>query len=321
MQRTTETKPPMSKPQESSQQINATDLLMVLIVTISWGMNYPVMKFVVNSYPPSAFRSFTFLIGCMALGSYAHFKGISIFVPKHERKALFKLSLFNMVGWHLPMIYGVSLLNSGRAAIIGYTMPVWALLASAVLYREKITITALLGIALAMSAALLLAWGSAGEWGNHPLGIAVMLVAAITWGTGNAMMKNSKLSISGITLTFWALFIAFFFFLAITIIFERDLWEWPTLMQWLAILYGGVITFAVSYVAWFHVARKLSAVSSGLSIMLVPVFGVTGGALILGEAVTLPDIIALVLILLSMLVVLFPDSKLKALISSKSLKS
>ena len=311
----------MSTPQERSSQINATDLLMVLIVTVSWGMNYPVMKFVVNSYPPSAFRAFTFLIGCMALGSYAYFKGISIFVPKHERKALFKLSLFNMVGWHLPMIYGVSMLNSGRAAIIGYTMPVWALLASAVLYREKITITALLGIALAMSAALLLAWGSAGEWGNHPIGIAVMLVAAITWGVGNAMMKNSKLSISGITLTFWALFIAFFFFLAITIIFERDLWEWPTLMQWLAILYGGVITFAVSYVAWFHVARKLSAVSSGLSIMLVPVFGVTGGALILGEAVTLPDIIALVLILLSMLVVLFPDSKFKDLISSKLHKS
>jgi len=311
----------MSTPQESSPHINATDLLMVLIVTVSWGMNYPVMKFVVNSYPPSAFRSFTFLIGCMALGSYAHFKGISIFVPKHERKALLKLSLFNMIGWHLPMIYGVSMLNSGRAAIIGYTMPVWALLASAVLYREKITITALLGIALAMSAALLLAWGSAGEWGNHPIGIAVMLAAAITWGVGNAMMKNSKLSVSGITLTFWALFIAFFFFLAITIIFERDLWEWPTLMQWLAILYGGVITFAVSYVAWFHVARKLSAVSSGLSIMLVPVFGVTGGALILGEAVTLPDIIALVLILLSMLVVLFPDSKLKDLISSKLRKS
>ena len=311
----------MSTPQERSPQVNATDLLMVLIVTVSWGMNYPVMKFVVNSYPPSAFRSFTFLIGCMALGSYAHFKGISIFVPKHERKALFKLSLFNMVGWHLPMIYGVSLLNSGRAAIIGYTMPVWALLASAVLYREKITITALLGIALAMSAALLLAWGSAGEWGNHPIGIAVMLAAAITWGVGNAMMKNSKLSVSGITLTFWALFIAFFIFLAITIIFERDLWEWPTLMQWLAILYGGVITFAVSYVAWFHVARKLSAVSSGLSIMLVPVFGVTGGALILGEAVTMPDIIALVLILLSMLVVLFPDSKFKDLISSKLRKS
>ena len=147
----------MSTPEISSQQINAKDLFMVLIVTVSWGLNYPVMKFVVNSYPPSAFRTFTFLIGCMALGAYVRFKGISIAVPKHEIRPLFKLSLFNMVGWHLPMIYGVSMLNSGRAAIIGYTMPVWALLASALLYREKITMTALIGIALAMSAALLLA--------------------------------------------------------------------------------------------------------------------------------------------------------------------
>lgn len=305
----------MSSAPTSSQQINAKDLFMVLIVTVSWGLNYPVMKFVVNSYPPSAFRTFTFLIGCLSLGVYVRLKGISIAVPLHERRPLIKLSLFNMVGWHLPMIYGVSMLNSGRAAIIGYTMPVWALLASTFLYREKIKMTALVGIVLAMSAALLLAWGSASQWGNHPLGVAVMLVAAITWGTGNAMMKNSKLSISGITLTFWALFIAFIAFLIVTIIFEQDRWSWPDLLQWLAILYGGVITFAVSYVAWFHVARKLSAVSSGLSIMLVPVFGVTGGSLILGETVTLPDMIALVLILLSMLIVLFPDSKLKDLLT------
>jgi drug/metabolite transporter (DMT)-like permease len=311
----------MSTTQLNSQQINAKDLFMVLIVTVTWGMNYPIMKFVVNSYPPSAFRAFTFLIGCLTLGAYIQIKGISIFVPKHERKPLFTLSLFNMVGWHLPMIYGVSLLNSGRAAIIGYTMPVWALLASALFYREKTTITAMLAVALAMSATLLLAWGSASQWGNQPLGVAVMLVAAITWGTGNAMMKNSKLSIGGINLTFWALLIAFCFFTTITIIFERNVWLWPNLAQWLAIFYGGAITFAVSYVAWFHVARKLSAVSSGLSITLVPVFGVTGGALILGEAVTLPDILALVLILLSMLVVLFPDSKVKDFISNNLRKS
>ena len=308
----------MSTPQESSPHINATDLLMVLIVTVSWGMNYPVMKFVVNSYPPSAFRAFTFLIGCMALGSYAYFKGISIFVPKHERKALFKLSLFNMVGWHLPMIYGVSMLNSGRAAIIGYTMPVWALLASALLYKEKITARSLVSIVLAMTAALILAWGSRQQWGNHPLGVGVMLLGAVMWGIGNAMMKNAKLALHGVALTFWALFIAFVFFFGITVAFEIDQWAWPNLLQWLAILYGGVITFALSYVAWFHVARKLSAVSSGLSIMLVPVFGVTGGALVLGEAVTIPDVSALILILIAMVVVLSPNINLKQILKRNS---
>jgi drug/metabolite transporter (DMT)-like permease len=269
-------------------------------------MNYPIMKYVVNSYPPSAFRAYTFIVGFISIGLYAYFKGISLAVISAERWPVFKLSMFNMVGWHLPMIYGVSMLNSGRAAIIGYTMPVWALVASALLYKEKINARSLVSIVLAMAAALLLAWGSRQQWGNHPLGVGVMLVAAVIWGIGNAMMKNAKLALHGVALTFWALFIAFVFFLCITIAFETDQWAWPNLLQWLAILYGGVITFALSYVAWFHVARKLSAVSSGLSIMLVPVFGVTGGALVLGESVTIPDVSALILILIAMVVVLTP---------------
>jgi len=296
----------MSNHPTEPAKVNAKDLLMVLIVTVSWGMNYPVMKYVVNSYPPSAFRAYTFIVGFISIGLYAYFKGISLAVISAERWPVFKLSMFNMVGWHLPMIYGVSMLNSGRAAIIGYTMPVWALVASALLYKEKINARSLVSIVLAMAAALLLAWGSRQQWGNHPLGVGVMLVAAVIWGIGNAMMKNAKLALHGVALTFWALFIAFVFFLCITIAFETDQWAWPNLLQWLAILYGGVITFALSYVAWFHVARKLSAVSSGLSIMLVPVFGVTGGALVLGESVTIPDVSALILILIAMVVVLTP---------------
>ena len=292
-------------------KVNAKDLLLVLIVTVSWGLNYPIMKYVVNSYPPSAFRAFTFIVGFVSIGIYAYFKGISLSVISKERWPVFKLSMFNMVGWHLPMIYGVSMLNSGRAAIIGYTMPIWALLASALLYKEKINARSIVSIVLAMAAAVILALGSLEQWGNHPMGVGVMVVAAITWGIGNAMIKHTVLALHGVALTFWALFIAFVFFVFFTIAFETDQWAWPNFLQWLAILYGGVITFAVSYVAWFHVARKLSAVSSGLSIMLVPVFGVTGGALVLGESISVADISALFLILIAMAVVLTPNFKFR----------
>jgi drug/metabolite transporter (DMT)-like permease len=129
------------------------------------------------------------------------------------------------------------------------------------------------------------------------------------------MMKNNSLSISGITLTFWALFIAFIFFVSIACVFEREQWHWPNMMQWFAIIYGGVITFALSYLAWFHVARKLSPVNSGLSIMLVPVFGVTSGAFVLGEAVSIIDIAALILILMAMAVVLIPKGKWRSMLS------
>jgi drug/metabolite transporter (DMT)-like permease len=79
--------------------------------------------------------------------------------------------------------------------------------------------------------------------------------------------------------------------------------------EWLAVAYGGVITFAVSYVAWFQVARKLSPVASGLSIMLVPVVGVIGGAVVLGEDIAREDIMALGFILLAMALVLAPRKK------------
>jgi drug/metabolite transporter (DMT)-like permease len=260
----------------------------------------------------------TFIVGFVSIGIYAYFKGISLSVISKERWPVFKLSMFNMVGWHLPMIYGVSMLNSGRAAIIGYTMPIWALLASALLYKEKINARSIVSLVLAMAAAVILAWGSREQWGNHPMGVGVMVVAAITWGIGNAMVKHTVLALHGVALTFWALFIAFVFFVFFTVAFETDQWAWPNFLQWLAILYGGVITFAVSYVAWFHVARKLSAVSSGLSIMLVPVFGVTGGALVLGESVSMADISALILILIAMAVVLTPNFKIKDFFQRKS---
>jgi drug/metabolite transporter (DMT)-like permease len=308
----------MSSQATEPAKVNAKDLLLVLIVTVSWGLNYPIMKYVVNSYPPSAFRAFTFIVGFVSIGIYAYFKGISLSVISKERWPVFKLSMFNMVGWHLPMIYGVSMLNSGRAAIIGYTMPIWALLASALLYKEKINARSIVSIVLAMAAAVILALGSLEQWGNHPMGVGVMVVAAITWGIGNAMVKHTVLALHGVALTFWALFIAFVFFVFFTIAFETDQWAWPNFLQWLAILYGGVITFAVSYVAWFHVARKLSAVSSGLSIMLVPVFGVTGGALVLGESVSVADISALFLILIAMAVVLTPNFKFSDFFKSKS---
>ena len=75
----------MSNHPTEPNKVNAKDLLMVLIVTVSWGMNYPIMKYVVNSYPPSAFRAYTFIVGFLSIGLYAYFKGISLAVVSAER--------------------------------------------------------------------------------------------------------------------------------------------------------------------------------------------------------------------------------------------
>ena len=47
--------------------------------------------------------------------------------------------------------------------------------------------------------------------------------------------------------------------------------------------------------------------------MLVPVFGVTGGAFVLGETVSIIDIASLILILIAMAVVLIPKEKWRSI--------
>jgi drug/metabolite transporter (DMT)-like permease len=293
----------------SAQNITGKDLLMILIVTLSWGMNYPIMKFVVTHFPPVSFRALTFVLGCLSLGAYVWHTRESLYVPPQERWLTFKLSLGNMVLWHLGLVLGLTLLKSGRTAIIGYTMPVWALLASVIFYKAQFTWRTSLGVVLSLSATYFLAKEEMAYFAGQPLGLAMTLSAAIAWGTGNAMIKHSKLSISSISLTFWMLCSGMLIFSLISVMFEREAWRWPHWVEWLAILYGGVVTFAISYVAWFRVARKLTPVSSGLSIMLVPVVGLMGGAWMLGESIAQSDLYALGLILSAMAVVLIPARK------------
>jgi len=280
--------------------------LLILIVTCSWGINYPVMKFVVMQYPPATFRTLTFILGTLAIGVYAVWKGESLKVPLSERWLTLKLSIPNMVLWHLGLVYGLTLLGSGRTAIIGYTMPVWTLLASVVFFSEKLTWRTSLAVACSLLATVLLAQQELSHFAGQPLGLVYVFSAAIAWGIGNAMMKNAKLSISSVSLTFWSLLAGAVVFSLFAIGLESSRWRWPSLIEWLAIAYGGLVTFALSYVAWFRVARKLSPVASGLSIMLVPVVGVMGGAVVLGETIVRFDLIALGFILLAMGLVLAP---------------
>jgi len=292
---------------ESTQpKITGLDLLLILTVTMIWGSSYPVMKFAVTNYPPGIFRAFTFFVGAACVGLYAQAKGESLFIPINERWLTAKLSFVNMAMWHLGIIYGIRLLNSGRAAIMGYTMPVWALLTTVVLYKAPLRFKALLGVACSLSATVLLGHDEFTNFAGHPLGVFLTVGAAFFWGLGTTLLKHSKLTISSITLTFWMLSFGFVFFVFVGIIFESDAWRWPNTLEWLAIAHSGGLSFGVGYVAWFLVARKLTPVSSGLSVMLVPILGLISGVVFLGEKIAYTDIAALVLILFAMVLVLAP---------------
>ncbi len=66
------------------------------------------------------------------------------------------LAVPNSLSWHLFSIFGVQELSSGRAAILGFTMPIWTVVLEALWFGHPLTRSAALAVACASVAVSLL---------------------------------------------------------------------------------------------------------------------------------------------------------------------
>lgn len=281
------------------------DLILLALLTLSWGFNWPIMKIGVQDFPPLTFRTLGMIGGLGAIWLAARFQRASLAIPKGEVMTVIKLAIPNMLLWHALIISGVSMLSSGRAAILGYTMPIWAVLAGLLFFGERISRASLIGIALALTGAMLLLSSEFSKLSGQPMGTVLALLAAASWGYGTVVMKRTKIEMPTISLTFWMLLFTTLAMTLMSLALEFDAIRMPTSVEWATIIYNAVIIFGFAHVVWFRLARILPPVASSLSVMLIPILGVFSGAWMLGETPHWQDYAAIVLILGSMSTVLF----------------
>lgn len=291
--------------------LSRKDLILLALLTVSWGLNWPVMKIGVLNFPPLTFRSLGMLGGVVAIWLAARAQRASLQIPKGEVMTVIKLAIPNMLIWHVLIILGVKMLSSGRAAILGYTMPVWAVLAGLIFFGDRISRAALVGIALAFTGAMLLLSSEFTKLSGQPMGTIVALIAAAAWGYGTVIMKRTTIAMPTISLTFWMLSFTTLVMCVMAMVFEYDAMRLPTQVEWATIAYNAIIIFGFAHVVWFRLARILPPVASSLSVMLIPVLGVFSGAWILGETPHWQDYAAIALILGSMSTVLFKSREPK----------
>ena len=100
-------------------------ILLILLILV-WSSVWPLFKFVTEAIPPFSFRVIIGLPACLLLFLLAFKKCKTIIIPKENWKSLFLISFFNVTLWQVLMLYGITMLGGGRAAVLTYTMPVWA---------------------------------------------------------------------------------------------------------------------------------------------------------------------------------------------------
>jgi drug/metabolite transporter (DMT)-like permease len=287
--------------------LSRQQLILLVLITLVWGTNWPVMKFGVTGMPPLTFRTICIWLGLPVLALFLRWRAVPFRIPREHWVELFWLTVFNMLFWHTLAILAIQTLSSGRAAILGYTMPVFSALVGGWWFGQRLNGRAWGGVAAAGLGVALLLWHELTQLSGKPLGVVMMLVAAATWAVGTQMMRRTRIPQPTLTISFWVTAFTAVWMTLMSQLFERDAWVSPSPGVWWAIAYNALGVFAFAQVAWLSLARDLPPIASTLSVMFIPVLGVFTGAWWLGEVLHWQDWAAVVLVMVAIASVLWPS--------------
>ncbi len=292
-------------------------LWVLVLLTLGWGFNWPMIKLALTEVPVLSFRSACLLGGAAGLFAIAAYARLPLRVPPGQWGRLLLITVFNITVWNVCVVYGISYMSSGRAAILAYTMPLWSVPLSAWLLKERITARRIAGVGLGMLAMLLLMSSELQAVRAAPIGTLLMTGAALSWAIGTVLMKRYPVDLPVASLTAWQLLLGGIPIHLGALAFElhslHPLSLWPAV----ALAYNVLIAFVFCHWAWFKIVTSVPVGVSSLSSLMTPVVGVFSGMLVLSEVPHWQDFAALGLVLLALATVMLPPGSMRALSKRK----
>ena len=284
-------------------------LVLLAVLTVIWGVNWPILKIGIADFPPLSFRVLSFWVALPLFALVLVLQKVPLALPRAVWRSAAWLTFWNMVCWNILMILAVPRLSSGRAAILGYTMPIFSAIIGSLFFRDRLALRAWSGVLAAGAGVLLLLWNEMERLSGSVPGVALMLAAATTWALGTQLLRRWHVPVALLTLTFWMVLATTLILSTVAWLFEADRWHIPNGATIGAAVYNGVLALAFGQTAWFFLARTLAPIASTLSVMMIPLIGVFSGAWWLNETLHWQDWSAMALIVLAIATVLWPARK------------
>ncbi len=275
------------------QQLPIRHLLLALAVVAVWGTNFVVIRVGLNDLPPLLFATLRFFFALLPAAFF-------IRRPKVSWASLAAYGVLIGFGqFGLLYIAMTSFISPGLASLVVQSQVFFTIGLAMAFSGERVRAFQILALIMAtIGIGVILAHGDASA---SPLGLGLVLLAAISWAGGNHVAKASGTS-DMLAFVVWASLFSVPPLLLGSLIMEG----WPAITAaiahsgpeaWAAVLWqsGGNTLFG--YAAWGWLLSRHPAATITPMAMLVPVFGMGASALLLGEALPMWKLAAAALVI------------------------
>ena len=256
----------------------------LLLTVFFFGTNFTAVKLVVESVPPILFAATRFTLAGLLLLPLALLSGEQGRLSRRDLLPMLGLGLVGVTLTQSVFTLGVGLTTAANTALVYSTAPVWGMLLAFALGWERPRISGVIGIALCLAGVGAIVYGSLDFAGTSLVGDALILVAAVSWGsytvlTLSFLRRYSAIAVAAYAMTFGGLAA---FPLEVLDPASLDLAALDGL-TWGAAAYSALCSSAFGFAAWGWGVSHVGANRVLVYQYLVTLTGVSTGVLLLGE--------------------------------------
>jgi drug/metabolite transporter (DMT)-like permease len=297
---------------KASEPLSRTAAYVVLAaLVLIWGVNWPIMKLVVQAMPPLWFLVTRLTVGAICLFAFLVATGRLALPTRADWPVVLSVSVFQMWLFIGLTTIGVQFIPAGRSAIISYTSPLWVLPAAVLLFGERLTRWKLLGMVLGLGGLIVLLNPASIDWSDSKalLGNFLLLIAAGMWAVAILHTRRHHWHLSPLQLAPFQMAL---------LIIPGGVVAWavegPFRAEWsrqliAMLVYNGPIATAFAFWASVSIQRALPSTTVSLSYLAVPATGLIASTLWLGEALPFSLTVGGVLILFGVGAIAIGDTR------------
>jgi drug/metabolite transporter (DMT)-like permease len=273
-------------------------LVFLVIASIGWGLNFPIMKHLLTEWPPLSSRGLCGLVGAAALALIALARQQRLVVPRPMWLRLLLVSTLSIGGWVAFMGLALLWLRASEAAVLGISIPVWVAFLAWPILGERLSLLRAFSLMVSLVGTAVLLGGNGIEASVEKLpGIACALAGAVCTGLGTVLTKHFPLSMPPLSLAAWQIGLGCVPIAIVGLAVEHPQLAALSSIGWASMIYMTLIQFCLCYVCWFAALERLPAATASIGTLLVPVVGVLAATATLHEPLGLREIAALVITL------------------------
>ena len=291
----------------TSRPLDAVAALIMVALTLSWGLNQVSIKLALPEIPPFIQATVRSIGAFVVVALWARWRGVSFSL--RDGTLAGGIAAGVLFGVEFLLIFpGLQFTAASRATLFIYTAPFVVALGASILLGEKLRAVQWIGL-LCSFAGLVVAFGVPDAAGGRQLiGDIMMVGAGIAWGATTLVIKGTALRTAppekvfayqiGVSIPMLAL--------GMLLAGERmtampSAWS----LGWLA--YQTFWVVSLTFAVWFAMVQRYSASRLSAFTFLTPLFGVASGHFVLGEPISWAFALAVALVVGGLVLVNRPN--------------